>query len=161
MPQFELRLEKQEMFTHLDDDDVLRVFCIGEMNRFVKEHPKCTDLLYSKVPIDEGLIGHIQENMEIEEKRVRRMKKPYLVQPCLGIIWGGDRPSEEITVVDGNHRIVKLWQKGKRFANVVVFKRPFWENFLVPDHLAQEMNEEADLLTRDSGILEWEKGKTA
>lgn len=151
---FALSIKQQEMFTHSDDYDTLRMFLIGEMNRFIIEFPRCTDLLFHKMKIKKRVVKHINDNMGIEKKRLRRLKEPYLSVPCIGILWeGGNR----MTIVDGNHRIVKLDKQNKSFVNVVVFKYPFWENFLLPDDTVQAMAEKEDLINRESGLIEWEQ----
>lgn len=124
------------------------------MNRFIIECPLCTELLFHKMKIEKRVVKHINDNMGIEKKRLRRLKEPYLSAPCIGILWeGGNR----MTIVDGNHRIVKLDKQNKDFVNVVVFKYPFWENFLLPGSIVQALAEKEDLINRDSGLIQWEQ----
>lgn len=152
---FALSIKQQEMFTH-SDDGTLRMFYVGEMNRFITEYPRCTELLFYKMKIEKRVVKHINDNMGIEKKRLRRLKAPYLSAPCIGILWEG---SNTMTIVDGNHRIVKLDKQNKSFVNVVVFKYPFWENFLLPDDIVQAMAKKEDLINRDSRLIEWEREK--
>ena len=155
--EFELSFEPQETFTHSDDEGKLRTFLIGNMQRFVREHSNCVDLVAKRMKIEKSVVRHIRKNMGIEKDRLKRLKNPYLSIPGIGILWPNPQGKDhEMTVVDGNHRIIRRDRLGLRYINMFVFKHPFWENFILPDDVQKKVMEGKDLLNDPSGMIEFE-----
>ena len=125
----------QQVFTHLDDDGTSRTFLVETMLDFVRDYPTCTDLIGGKAPIDADIAGYLRKNAGIEQRRVKRMVEPYASFPILGVLW-----KEGTTlIVDGNHRIVRAYEDGKKELNCILFKPPFWENFLLPEEYSKKL----------------------
>lgn len=57
----------------------------------------------------DGIAQHILVNGGIEENRVERLCEPYLSRPATAVLM----PDDTTLIVDGNHRIVRLWRDGK------------------------------------------------
>lgn len=145
----------QETFTHIagDGDGKTRTFLIGTMINFISiAGPKCRDLEFILAPIDKKLADYMRSNHGVEDDRLERLDDPYLSAPIIGIRW----PDDEVTIIDGAHRVVKnVWQ-GKSQIKMVIFKYPFWEQFLLPDHVAEKLVADG-IMKRRSGVLEHEK----
>ncbi len=145
---FEIQ-NRQQVFTHKDDDGAMRTFLVGTMNEFASKYGHvCEDVIGAMVPITSNVIFHIKERMGIEQARLDRLCSPHLEQPLIGILWPPD--NKVMTIVDGNHRAIRLWEKGEQTMKIWCFKYPFWEQFL----LKREVSEE--VLTGYSGIIEHE-----
>lgn len=144
----------QEVFSHKDDDGILRVFLVGTMLSFIEDYPQCADILHVNAPIDPNYVQWAKKNMGIEQPRLDRLQGPYLSKPCIGIFW----PDNKMTIVDGNHRIVKRYESGFDKVNLIIFKYPLWENFiLAPEEVQNFLKIKPDPLGGDSGVLEFEK----
>lgn len=48
-------------------------------------------------------------------------------------------------LIYGNHRIVRAYEDGKKELNCILFKSPFWENFLLPDDVSRKLVESGAL----------------
>lgn len=141
----------QETFTHKDDDGVFRTFLCGTMKRVAAQYgARCPDIMPVTLPIEAGAVEHIRKNMGIEQNRLDRLVSPYLHTPLIGILWPPD--NKITTIIDGNHRIVKLHDTGENSIRMYVFRHPFWEKFLlpIPDDKAEQR------LTLPSGVIEFE-----
>lgn len=137
----------QQVFTHLDDDGTSRTFLVETMLDFVKNYPTCADLVAGKAPIDSDIANYLRKNAGIEKHRIDRLVEPYSSIPIIGILW----PEGTTLIVDGNHRIVRAYEDGKKELNCILFKFPFWQNFMIPDYLSKKLVE-AGCLTSHSNI---------
>jgi len=141
--------DKQETFTHVDNDTgKSRSFLIETMQHFVTDYPACADLIYQWLPIDKKVSDYMRTNQGIEQARLDRLCDPYLSAPLLAVLW----PEGELTIVDGSHRVVKNFEMGEKKLKCVIFKYPFWENFLLPEEVSDKLVRDG-CLTSDSGIL--------
>lgn len=150
--------DKDEVFTHQDDDGTIRHFPAGAMFRFAEKHAITTSMIRCvKVAITQNQVDFIRKNMGIEQERLDRLVEPYLSQPAVAILWGGDRGGS-VTYIDGNHRIVKLWENGIKEIKTYIYVRQLWEQTLVT--LRPEHAENAErYLTQPSGMIEFEKSQ--
>jgi len=151
----------QQIFTHLENDtNKSRTFLVETMTEFAFKHHK--DPLFSEVlipttlPLDLEVAAYLRSNSGIEDPRLQRLVNPYLQRPAIAISWGILNGSDEITIVDGNHRYVKKAERGDRHMNAFVFRRGLWEEFLLPDFLSDKLVKDG-FLTRVSSIIEREK----
>lgn len=145
---------KEEVFTHRDDDGTFRHFPVGEMLRVAQKFAgRCDDIICTLIKLENRNIQHIKNNMGIEQARIDRLIDPFLHYPLLGILWPPE--NNTLTLIDGNHRAVKLHSMGEIEYRCFAFKHPFWEQFLLP--LADKEN----LLRCDSGFAQYEKTLTA
>ncbi len=146
--------DKQESFSHKDDEGKLRIFLIGTMQKFLVDYGRaCSDIQAQTVVITDALYKSVLEFNGIERARVNRLTAPYLLTPGMGIEW----PNGEYTVIDGNHRLVRLYEDGVRRMRFIGFKYPFWEQFLVADDVAQDMAAAKELFNCDSGMLAFDQ----
>lgn len=146
--------EKNEVFTHKDDDGTFRTFIITAMNRFAAKHGgKCDQVQLVQLSIDPEHVEHVKSRMGIEPERLERMIAPYLYVPPIAIEWPSPHRQRIITLVDGNHRLCKLYESGVKIYGCYIFTYPFWENFLLPESLGEPA------LTKPSGMLEIELTK--
>jgi hypothetical protein len=122
------------------------------MTHFAKDYPRCVDLIHVLAPIDQDLVDYLHKNAGIERARVDRLEDPYLLEPVIGILWADGTT----TIIDGNHRIVKNFERGHMHVRAVLFKYPFWETFLIPEHISDKLVE-GGCLTNESNIIEKEK----
>lgn len=140
--------DADEVFTHKDDDGTMRTFMTGVMARFCDQYgTNCDKILPAQLPMDKGHINFIREKAGIERARIDRLCEPYLSKPVIGILW---EDNKTLTITDGNHRIVKLYEMGKNNFNAFMFKYEFWPQFLLPHALGEEA------LTKPSGMIEKE-----
>lgn len=99
------------------------------------------------IPIEDRNVQYIRKNMGIEQERIDRLCLPYTEMPMIGILW----PEGELTVIDGNHRFIKLHEAGVAHAKCYIFTYPFWENLLI------DLPNDRALLDGKSGLIEREK----
>lgn len=143
--------DQDEVFTHKDDDGIFRHFAVTAMNTFAMQYtPLCPDITAGMVPITKDVAEHSRTKMGVEPVRLAMLKAPYLYKPLIAIQWPGIKA---ITIVDGHHRVVKLWQMGEKSMKVFIFHHPFWEQFMIPI----EVEDKRELLKIERGIREWEK----
>lgn len=114
---------------------------------FARDYPTCTDLRPAKAPINADIESYLRKDAGIEEHRVERLVEPYASIPIIGILWDDGTT----LIVDGNHRIVRAYGDGKKELNCILFKHPFWENFLLPDDVSRKLVE-SEALTKHSNI---------
>lgn len=140
-----------QVFTHSDDAGVKRTFYTSAMGRIAAKYGgRCDQIIGVRLPIDAETVQRINLQMGVERARVDRLVEPYLSMPVIGIQWPErmHKGKKVCTIVDGNHRIVKLSELGVAHYNCFVFTHPFWEDFLAPT--VQE-------IPIYSGIIESEK----
>ena len=154
--------DPQEIFTHLENDTgIARTFLIETMTQFAREN--LGDPLFglvlvgTDIPLKLEVAAYLRSNQGIEQNRIDRLKNPYLRQPIIAISWGQDENgTDEITVIDGNHRYVKRAERGDKTIPCIIFRRQLWEIFWLPDHLSKRLVNEG-FLNRVSGMIEKEK----
>ena len=146
-----------EVFTHKDDDGTIRVFAVCLMREFAKNHiQECNLVKKVSIPVTIDNVNHARNKMGVEQDRLDRLCDPYLHEPIISIVWPDNRAGNEtvaVTIIDGQHRLVKLWELGERTAENYVFHHLIWEQFLldVPD--AEKR------LVMPSGMLEYERNQ--
>ena len=138
-------IERGECFTHKDNDGTYRTFLIEPMRAWAKKTIK--PIVF---PFPQYLYDHIMQDMGIEEDRVKRLREPFLSEPLVSIQW----PDETLTIVDGNHRAVKLFRQKNLTLCSYVIPYPVWEQFL-----AVSVQDPEELLHRRSGMIEHETSK--
>lgn len=122
-----------QIFTHTDDDGVKRTFFTSAMQRVAAKYGgRCEQIIAGIMPMNDETVHRIKTQIGVEQARVDRLVEPYLSMPVIGIQWPGKLVGGKsvVTIVDGNHRIVKLAQLGRPHYNCFVFTHPFWEEFL-------------------------------
>lgn len=140
--------QKEEIFTHKDDDGTIRHFPSGAMNRIALEYAGKTDQISCVViPLCDKVADHIRKNMGIEQSRIDRLVPPYIDMPIIGILWEDDK---SLTIIDGNHRYLKLIEMGRKEIRVFAFKQELWEQMLLPLAIGE------DALHRPSGVIEYD-----
>ena len=121
-------LPTDETFVFREDStgDML-YFGISAMERFAKKYAgRCEQCQMMKAPITGELIRIINERAGIERAHLDRMPDERLRDPVMGVEWDDGT----VTIVDGNHRLMKLHQRGIALVNMYLFKNPFWRTFL-------------------------------
>lgn len=115
--------DNQELFTHRDGNNGReRTFLVGTMQDFVAKYPGCDQIVPSLVDITADTVYYIRSHMGIEQERIDRLAEPWLSMPGLAIIWP---QNGEVTMVDGNHRAVRLFESGVFKIQCYAFKWPF------------------------------------
>ena len=96
-----------EIFEHVDEHDIHRFFNTTKLYPYAVEHgqPICAPI--------EPIARHLEKNGGIEEWKVARLCEPYLSKPTLSVHW----PDGSTLIVDGNHRIMRLWRGGAKEFN--------------------------------------------
>lgn len=140
--------DKEEIFTHKDDNGVLRHFPVRIMFEAAEKYMgRCKDIIHAFLPLDPNTAVFIRKQMGIEQERLDRFTAEYLFRPMVGILWEDNRT---MTVVDGNHRYIKLLESGVEKGKFHVFKFGFWQQFCLPLNYGEEK------LTGRSMMLEYE-----
>lgn len=122
----------EEVFTHKDDDGEIRHFPVRQMFKLAIEMiGKTPEIIAANFPLMPDVGKHIKKNMGIEKDRVRRLKEPYLSKPMIGVLWG-DNPTDPVTIIDGNHRYIRLLKEGRVSADIFIFKKSLWQQMLIP-----------------------------
>lgn len=118
--------DRDEIFTHEDDDGTVRHFNATRMLQFARSKSvveRCN------IELVEAQVEFIKRSRGIERPKVDRLIEPYLSQPILFIEF---EPGIHLTV-DGHHRIVRNWEDGKRVIHAYRFPFGVWQPFLVED----------------------------
>lgn len=143
-----------QFFTHKDDDGTLRHFAVDAMYRFAEKLAGiCPDIICATVTMKSFPIDFIRREMGIEQPRLDRLIEPYLSKPMVAIQWDPCEgwPNGTMTLVDGNHRVVRLSELGAQTVRVFMFKQALWEQFLI-----DILNYDEAALKQDSRVLEIE-----
>ena len=147
---FELTLPKKgEVFTHKDGDTgEIITFLVEVMKPVAAEWGgKCEEIRYQRLPIIKEVVERIRSNFGIEQLRLDRLKAPYLFTPIIAVEWGS---KDQILPIDGNHRVVKLFELGHKSVDCYIFSSPFW------NHFTGNVKDPEKFLKGNSGILEHE-----
>jgi hypothetical protein len=141
-----------EVFTHKDEGGTLRTFAVCLMNRFAKDLAATCDLIATaEMKIEADDVVYCRTKMGIEQARLDRLVDPWLHMPLMFVAWPNVSLQKGCTVVDGNHRLVNLYESGERLLTGYIFHPDLWQHFLitVPD--------QEERLTRPPGVIEHER----
>jgi hypothetical protein len=140
-----------EIFTHEDDDGSIRHFNATAMQQFARHEADKGTVKRHRIQLLEDQVEFIKANRGIERPKVDRLIEPYLSAP---IIFVEFQPGIHLTV-DGHHRIVRLWEDGRREAFGYEFPLGTWEQFLVEecDHLNLAKLAVAEQFLKSKGLL--------
>jgi hypothetical protein len=115
-----------EVFTHEDPDTkVIRHFNATHMALYAFMH-KFEVIVMG---LEARTVEFVRENRGIEPWKVQRLREPFLSRPIILI----EYDDTTHLCVDGHHRIVRLWNGGRREVRAWVFPRGQWERFLIED----------------------------
>ena len=121
-----------EIFEHEDyDTGVHRFFNTTRLYRYAEEHG---ERILIANPGFEDLARHAEQHHGVEERKINRLCEPHLSRPILGVLW----PDGSTCLVDGNHRVVRLWRDGVTEVEMYRVKLSECEPYLVkglPDGL--------------------------
>lgn len=131
-----------EIFTHVDEDEAktVRHFNATKMLDFARQNQSVDRL---NIALDEAQIEFIKRNRGIERPKVDRLVEPYLSSPIIVIEFEPDIH----LVVDGHHRLVRLWEDGRTSVHAYYFEYDTWTPFLVED-----VNKALETAAYDSGM---------
>lgn len=108
-----------EVFTHLDEDGVtVRHINASAMLRAAPEAIRGGVAEVITVEFDPEFMAFVRKHRGIEQPRVDRLQEPYLSLPAMGF-W---MPSGAMLTVDGHHRMVRLYEEGKKEYRALVFQ---------------------------------------
>lgn len=148
-----------QFFTHKDDDGTLRHFAVAAMYRFaervahISPHITCANVTMQSFPID-----YIRREMGVEQARLDRLIEPYLSKPLIAIQWHPCPrwPEGTMTLVDGNHRVVKLSEMGAETVRCFLFNQVLWEKFLIeiPDYDEAALKEDSRVLMVEETVYD-------
>lgn len=145
--------DRGECFTFDDGEGDVTIFAICAMRIFVEKHGhKLTGVKKITQPIDPGHIAHVRKNMGIEQERLDRLVDPYLHQPLMGAVW--EKRPHGFSLIDGNHRIVRLHELGEKTYEIWVWHWLMWRQFVVDPRCRPENWRE-----RPSQMIEFEQGR--
>lgn len=98
-----IEIANGEIFEHVDMNGVHRFFNITELYPYAVEHGE---------PIISAVAPAVRyaEKCGVEEWKIERLCEPYLSRPVLGVLF----PDGTTHLVDGSHRIMRLWRDGVR-----------------------------------------------
>lgn len=143
--------EKGEVFTYNDgDNNITLTFAVEMMLQFLRKAPSRL-VARKRLPMDAGHVAHIRKNMGIEQERLDRLVDPWLHQPCIAILRDETLPPAGLTIIDGQHRIVKLFEAGEPDFDCNIFHPLLWRQFVLNLPLPE------DWRNMRSGIIEAER----
>jgi hypothetical protein len=144
--------DHDEIFTHEDEDEArtVRHFNATAMAKFARKEAGKT-IIRHRIQLVEDQVEFIKNNRGIERPKVDRLIEPYLSAPIIFIEF---EKGIHLTV-DGHHRIVRLWEEGRREAFGYEFPLGTWEPFLVEDceHLDLAKLAVAEQFLKEKGLL--------
>jgi hypothetical protein len=154
--EFQMKIpDVQQTYTHQDTDGTMRMFMVGSMQLFIEDYPDCK--LFKKITADitPDFVVWAREKQGIEQARLDRLCEPYISKPCIGILWDDG----SLHVVDGNHRMVRLFELGRKTTEIYVFAPQLWPSFVLPKEEMEAVlrNTMRDPLKGYSGIIEAEE----
>jgi hypothetical protein len=116
---------KNQVFTHVDDDDgTERHFHIPKLLQLIHE----PGVELAEFDIIEPHVDFVMANRGVDEYHVNeRLKDADLEQPGLMCNWSDGSK----LVVDGNHRYVARFRRGKPFMSFFVFPEHVWRRALL------------------------------
>jgi hypothetical protein len=110
--------------------DFAGVFCVSLMARELLERfPVEMEGILCEAPLEESLVQHIVDHNGVEEPRVARLTPEYRDKPCLVADFEGKH-----VLIDGNHRMVRLWRDGIRAVKFYYLPRAIWQDYLMDVH---------------------------
>jgi hypothetical protein len=118
-----------EIFEHVDELGVHRFFDVTELRPYAVEYAErlCCPI--------EVIARHVEQRGGIEEWKVLRLREPYLSVPVLSLLWHDG----STLILDGNHRLVRLWRDGvKEFNTYRVKSLAECEPFLIKSILERQ-----------------------
>lgn len=143
--------EKGEVFTYNDgDNNVTLTFAVELMLQFLRKAPSKL-VQRRRLPMDPGHVAHIRKNMGIEQERLDRLADPWLHMPCIAILRDQLLPPAGLTIIDGQHRIVKLFEAGETGFDCDIFHPLLWRQFVINLPLPEDWRD------MRSGIIEAER----
>lgn len=145
--------EKGEVFTYHDgDNNVTLTFAVALMRQMLA---KSVSRLVGKrrMPMDAVHVAHIRKNMGIEQERLDRLVDPWLHEPCIAILRDKTLPPAGLTIIDGQHRIVKLFEAGETGFDCYIFHPLLWRQFILNVPLPEDWRDIR------SGIIENERDR--
>lgn len=102
-------------------------FGVGAMQRFAKEYGgRCSQVMLVRTPVDSNAVAIIGARGGIDQERMDKLPDEALREPIIGIQWDDGT----VTIIDGNHRLLKLFQRNVEMVNMYLFTDPFWRSFL-------------------------------
>lgn len=123
--------EKGEVFTYHDgDNNFTATFAIELMKIFLRQAPSKL-VQRRRLPMNEGHVANIRTNMGIEQERLDRLVDPWLHEPCIAILRDKDLPPAGLTMIDGQHRILKLFEAGEKDFDCNIFHPLLWRQFIL------------------------------
>lgn len=123
--------KKGEVFTFDDGEGRVLTFAVCLMNEFVEKHAhECPLVGKITQPIVPDHIAHVRKKMGIEQDRLDRLADPWLHKPLIGVM-REKVPLSGFSLIDGNHRIVRLHELGETEYQVWVFHPLMWRQFLL------------------------------
>ena len=123
--------EKGEVFTYNDgDNNITLTFGVALMLQFLEKSKGAPSKLVGRkrLPMDPGHVAHIRKNMGVEQERLDRLVDPWLHQPCIAILRDQTLPPAGLTIIDGQHRIVKLYEAGETHFDCNIFHPLLWRH---------------------------------
>lgn len=114
-----------EIFTHDDEDGVVRDFNASAMVRFAMRPDSGIEIITVPCGLDHA--QYIRTHRGIEQPRLDRLCEPFLSLPIVFVEWmDGSHLS-----VDGHHRWVRRAELGLPTIDGYRFPLGLWEHFLV------------------------------
>lgn len=143
--------EKGEVFTYNDgDNNITLTFAVELMIAFLRKAPSRL-VARKRLPMNAEHVAHIRKNMGIEQERLDRLVDPWLHQPCIAILRDETLPPAGLTIIDGQHRIVKLFEAGEPDFDCNIFHPLLWRQFVLNVPLPENWRD------MRSGIIEAER----
>ena len=146
--------EKGECFTYHDgDNNVTITFAVCLMRDLVKKYRNLNLVVKRRLTIIPDHISHVRTHMGIEQDRLDRLVDPWLHEPCIAIQRDETMPPEGLTLIDGNHRLVKLFERGEREYDCWIFHPLIWRQLTLERPLPENW---PDI---PSGMIEAERSR--
>lgn len=127
MPAYEVEIEHREsdqVFSYYHDNHMLH-FNASLLARLHKVMPD----EFRRITMDIGEAEHnlCMAHRGIEEPKVERLTFEQMREPGYGVLF----PEGTFTIVDGHHRLVRLYREGVRAMDLWVTDHQIWQHCLV------------------------------
>lgn len=139
-----VKLEKHEIFTHIDDDNKCsRAFNVTLLQRYIDSRPR--DFEIFNIVVDKRVYEQCKTLRGYEQPRLDRLTRDVILhKPVIFIELDGS-----YVMIDGTHRMIKAYELKMRVVPGYVVPESVWTHFLVPVEKGLTPEE---LLKRKSGI---------
>lgn len=125
--------DKTQIFVYTRDEGERKyIFSVPHMLAFAESMVRVGEMRIKKLPVCEESIKNIWERAGITREGLSHIRNEDM--PVLLVGFGPEKDNDFI-IVDGNHRIVKRWERGLDYVYGYYIPDPVWRMFLVDENI--------------------------